>query len=222
MSRIQAVVFDVGETLDDETRHWGEWADWLGVPRLTFFAVLGAVIERGWHHRRMFDLVRPGLDLEAETRRRAAAGWTYRFEPGDFYPDALPCLAELAAAGFRVGIAGNQPEAAEAALAAAGVTADFVASSAGWGVEKPDPAFFAKVADAAGALPASIAYVGDRLDNDVLPAQAAGMLGVFLRRGPWGVLHADKPEAGRAELRLEGLAGLAARLAALGQTTDRT
>src|SRR6266446_6422224 len=30
---IRLVVFDVGETLIDESRMWGEWADWLGVPR---------------------------------------------------------------------------------------------------------------------------------------------------------------------------------------------
>ena len=216
MSRIQAVVFDVGETLIDETRHWGEWADWLGVPRLTFFAALGALIERGEHHRRVFQLVRPGLDLEAEQRRRAAAGWTYHMEPADLYPDALPCLAELAAAGFRVGISGNQPEAAEAALAAVGVKADFIAASARWGVEKPDPRFFARVAEAAGAPPAAIAYVGDRLDNDILPAKVAGMAAVFIRRGPWGVIHDADPEVERADLRLESLEGLAGRLAALG------
>jgi FMN phosphatase YigB (HAD superfamily) len=28
---IDAVVFDVGETLVDETREYGTWADWLGV-----------------------------------------------------------------------------------------------------------------------------------------------------------------------------------------------
>jgi HAD superfamily hydrolase (TIGR01549 family) len=210
--RLQAVVFDVGETLVDETRHWGEWADWLGVPRLTFFAALGGVIERGLHHRQVFQLVRPGLDLDAEVRRRAEAGWTYRFDPSDFYRDALPCLASLKARGFRVGIAGNQPEAAEAALAAAGVPADFIASSASWGVEKPDPAFFAKVAEAAGAPPSSIAYVGDRPDNGVRPARQAGMLAVFLRRGPWGVLAGDTMTD--ADLKLETLDGLADRLAA--------
>lgn len=213
MSRVRAVVFDVGETLIDETRHWGEWADWMGVPRLTFFAAFGAVVERGWPHRRVFDLVRPGFDLAAEQARRAASGWTYRFEPGDFYPDALPCLAALSAAGYRLGVAGNQPQAAEAALAAAGVAVDFIASSARWGVEKPDPAFFAKVAEAAGAEPAAIAYVGDRLDNDVLPAKAAGMFAVFLRRGPWGVITADAPEAAAADLRLDTLADLPAALA---------
>jgi HAD superfamily hydrolase (TIGR01509 family) len=216
VSRIRAVVFDVGETLVDETRHWGEWADWLGVPRLTFFAALGAVIERGWHHHRVFELVRPGLDVEAEHRRRAAAGWTYHIEPSDLYPDALPCLAQVTAASYRVGISGNQPAAAEAALAAIGVKADFIASSARWGVEKPDPRFFARVAEAAAVPPAAIAYVGDRLDNDILPAKAAGMTAVFIRRGPWGVIHAADPQAERADLRLESLQGLAGRLAKLG------
>jgi FMN phosphatase YigB (HAD superfamily) len=212
MSRIRCVVFDVGETLVDETRHWGDWADWLGVPRFTFSAAFGAVVERGWHHRRVFELVRPGLDLAAEQQRRAAAGWRYTLEPGDFYPDALPCLAALRAAGFRIGIAGNQPEAAETSLAALGVPADFIASSARWGVEKPDPAFFAKVVEAAAVSAAAIAYVGDRLDNDVLPARAAGMLSVFIRRGPWGVIHGRSPEVARADLRVETLDGLAETL----------
>lgn len=216
MSRIRAVVFDVGETLVDETRHWGDWADWLGVTRFAFFAAFGAVVERGWHHRRVFELVRPGIDLEAEQARRAAAGWRYTLEPTDFYPDALPCLRALRAAGLKVGIAGNQPEAAETSLAALGVPADFVASSARWGVEKPDPAFFAKVAEAAGEPPGAIAYVGDRLDNDVMPAKAAGMTAAFIRRGPWGLIHAASPEAGRADLRVDGLDGLASLLTGLG------
>jgi hypothetical protein len=41
---IRAVWFDVGETLIDEGREYGTWADWLGVPRHTFSAMFGAVI----------------------------------------------------------------------------------------------------------------------------------------------------------------------------------
>jgi hypothetical protein len=44
---IEAIVFDVGETLIDESREYGTWADWLGVPRHTFSAVFGAVIALG-------------------------------------------------------------------------------------------------------------------------------------------------------------------------------
>jgi HAD superfamily hydrolase (TIGR01549 family) len=212
---IRAVVFDVGETLVNEQRHWGEWADHLGVPRFTFFAALGAVIERDEHHWEVFQRVRPGLDREAELAARQAAGWRYRFEAADFYPDAIPCLQACRAAGWRVGLAGNQPQEAEAALAEAGVPADFIAASGRWGVEKPSAAFFDKVIEAAGAAPHEIAYVGDRLDNDVLPARAAGMTAVFLRRGPWGVIHATRPEAARADLRLEALERLPALLAAI-------
>src|SRR3712207_6890560 len=50
----RSVVFDVGEVLVDETREFGAWADWLGVPRHTFSAVLGAVIARGLDHRETF------------------------------------------------------------------------------------------------------------------------------------------------------------------------
>jgi phosphoglycolate phosphatase-like HAD superfamily hydrolase len=46
----------------------------------------------------------------------------------------------------------------------------------------------------------------------VLPARAAGMLAVFLRRGPWGYLHAQRPEAAQADIRLDSLTDLPARL----------
>jgi FMN phosphatase YigB (HAD superfamily) len=205
---IRAVFFDVGETLVDETRQWSTWADWLGIPRLTCFAVLGAVIERGEHHRRVFELLRPGLDLARESEARAAAGLAERIELGDFYPDALPCLRVLRARGYRIGLAGNQPAQAEEQLRAIGLPVDVVASSAGWGVEKPSAAFFARVVETAGVPPPAIAYVGDRLDNDVIPAAESGMVAVFLRRGPWGYLHSGRPEAARAAIRLDSLAEL--------------
>jgi FMN phosphatase YigB (HAD superfamily) len=55
---------------------------------------------------------------------------------------------------------------------------------------------------------AEIAYVGDRLDNDVMPARRAGMRTVLLRRGPWGYLHAERPEAALADAVTDSLASL--------------
>ncbi len=81
-----------------------------------------------------------------------------------------------------------------------------------WGLAKPDPAFFARIAEELGLPPASIAYVGDRLDNDVLPARRAGMTAVFIRRGPWGRLHARRAEAEQALSRIESLDELPAAL----------
>jgi hypothetical protein len=58
--RIQAVCFDVGETLVSEDRAWRAIADEAGVSRLTLFGVLDGLIVRGEHHLRVFDVL--GLD----------------------------------------------------------------------------------------------------------------------------------------------------------------
>ena len=71
---IQAVVFDIGETLLDDSREFGAWADWLGVPRHTFSAVLGAVTAEGRNNAETFQYSRPGFDLAAERQRREDAG----------------------------------------------------------------------------------------------------------------------------------------------------
>ena len=212
---IRAVCFDVGETLIDETRHWIEWAAFLGVPAMTLFTAIGVIMERGESLRRVFEIFRPGMDPGTARRMRAAEGWTYDFNAQDLYPDAIPCLTTLKARGYKVLIAGNQPVEAEAALARLDVPADLIASSAGWGVSKPDPQFFAKVIEAAGEPAEAVAYVGDRLDNDVLPSLAAGMTAVFVRRGPWGWMHAERPEIERAHIRIESLLDLPHRLAVL-------
>ncbi len=188
---VRAVVFDVGETLIDETRIWAAWADHLGVPRLTFLAVLGAVIARGGDHRDAFELFRPGLDIEAILHDDAAEVVS-AITTADLYPDASPCLADLAAHGYRLGVVGNQPSRSEALFREGGVALELVASSATWGVAKPDPRFFARIAAELDLPPGEIAYVGDRLDNDVGPAARAGMVAVFIRRGPWAWIAAGR------------------------------
>ncbi len=213
---VRAVVFDVGETLINENRIWHRWAEWLGVPALTFLGVLGAVIERREHLWEVFRPFLPSMDVEGERERRIAAGHPVGFDADDLYPDALPVLRALKASGYAVGVAGNQPAAVtEALFPTLGVELDLIASSHAWGVEKPDPAFFVRVGHELGLAPGEVAYVGDRLDNDVLPARAAGMVAVFLRRGPWAYVHERWPEVEQAHLRLDGLEGLPAALRGL-------
>jgi HAD superfamily hydrolase (TIGR01549 family) len=217
---IRAVCFDVGETLIDETRHWDDWAAFLGVPRLTLFTALGVTMARGESLRRVFQIFRPDLDVRTVRAQRATQGYRYEFHAEDLYPDAVPCLAALRARGLKVLIAGNQPLEAEDSLARLNVPADFIASSGGWGVSKPDPAFFARVIEAAGEAASDIAYVGDRVDNDVLPARAAGMVAVHLRRGPWGWMHAERADAAEAHLRIDTLTALPELLAGLDGETS--
>jgi HAD superfamily hydrolase (TIGR01549 family) len=210
---VEAVVFDVGGTLVDETRIWQLWADWLSVPRLTFLEALHGAIVRHEHHRSLFERLRPGFDVEAERMARVASGWADDLiTMDDFYPDAIECLTELHKQGFRVGTAANQPATTERLFANLAIPLTVVASSERWGIEKPSAAFFERLIAELGLSPDRIAYVGDRVDNDVIPAAAAGLKTVFLRRGPWGEIHSHWPEVALADLRLDNLKDLPARI----------
>jgi FMN phosphatase YigB (HAD superfamily) len=162
---------------------------------------LGAAIAQRRHHRDVFGMLRPGFDLAAAHRERGSSA----FAPDDLYADALRCIARLRARGYRIAIAANQPAHRLAELRRIGIAGDLMASAETWGVDKPAPEFFTRLIEAAGLPPGEIAYVGDRVDNDVLPAKHAGTLAVFLRRGPWGVIQAGWPEAACADIRIESL-----------------
>lgn len=208
------VVFDLGEALVDETRNWSRWAQHLGVPDLTFFSVMGAVIAAGRPHTDAFGYFRDDFDMAAEIPRKTAAGLPWGFTEEDLYDDALPVLAELRREGFRLAVMANQPR--EAAPFLATLPVDSVATSAEWGVAKPDEAFFRRVCEVLATTPQQIAYVGDRVDNDVLPAARIGMTAVHLRRGPWGVLQSAKADISTAKLRLDGLGELTRGLRRVG------
>jgi len=102
-------------------------------------------------------------------------------------------------------------------LRALNLPVDFIGTSDGWGVEKPSAGFFHRIIAECECAPGEIAYVGDRLDNDIRPALAAGMVAVFLRRGPWGYINAAHPDVTRAHLRIESLDELPERLTAFRQ-----
>ena len=175
-------------------------------------AVQRDVIARGHHHLETLRTFRPGFDLAREREARAAAGLPDQIEQEDLYPDARPCLEALHRAGYRIGVAGNQPSTDERRWRALALPVDVITSSHALGVEKPAPAFFRGLAALVGLPPERCAYVGDRVDNDILPAAEAGMTTVFIRRGPWGVIHATRPEADQADARIDTLAELPAIL----------
>ena len=202
------VCLDVGETLIDETRVWGTWADVLGIPRLTFMAALGAAVERGWDYSHVFDIV------DAPDWRRHLEEVEHRygsFRPDDLYPDALPAIDGLRDQGFRVAVVANQPASRTSQLRALGFDVEVMAMSDELGVAKPDSAFFERtLALLGGPAPSDVAYVGDRIDNDVVPAAEAHMRAIWLRRGPWGVIPSETPS--EAALVVTGLAELVDRI----------
>jgi len=198
--KLRAVFFDVGETLVDEERYWRAAARAVDLGPHVVWAALGKTIERGEEH---WELWRH-LGIE-----RPAAWEELVYSMDDLYPDALDCLERLRSCGLIVGIAGNQGAALEEWARSAALPVDIVAGSASLGVRKPDLRFFSRLAALAHAeLPTEVAYVGDRVDNDVLPALEAGLVALHLRRGPWGRMQRTPAGA----IAIESLAEVPSRL----------
>ncbi|MEH0431300.1 HAD family hydrolase [Streptomyces stelliscabiei] len=206
---IRAVAFDVGETMTHDDRYWNSWADWLGVPRHTLSALVGAVVAQGLDNAEAVRRARPGVDIRAEYRAREAAGRGEALDETDLYDDVRPALSALRQLGVRVIIAGNQTARIGQLLRELDLPADLIATSDEWGVAKPASEFFARVLDVAQAAPGETLYVGDHPANDVFPAKRAGLLAAHIRRGPWGHLWADDPDvAAAADWRIDSLTDL--------------
>jgi FMN phosphatase YigB (HAD superfamily) len=200
---LKAVFFDLGETLLDAERYWRLVAERSGLQPHVVWAALGVTIARGEDHNLLWD----HLGIERPQ------GWfsDISYELQDLYPDAVDCPTELASLGLLVGIVGNQPAATEQ-WASAALPAVVISSSESLGVRKPDQRFFERLVELAGCEPGELAYVGDRVENDIVPAAAAGLVAVHVRRGPWGMLQ---PTPREATLGLDDLASLPEALASL-------
>ncbi|MFI9492992.1 HAD family hydrolase [Streptomyces halstedii] len=194
---METIVFDIGETLVRDDRHWASWADWLGVPPHTVSALVGAAAAQGRDSEDALRLLRPGMDVTEAYGARVAAGRGEHLDETDLYPDVRPVLAELRARGLRVVVAGNRSARAGALLRALDLPADLVVTSEEWGVAAPDPAFFARVLEVAHAPAHATLYVGDHPADDLFPAKAAGLRAAHIRRGPYGYWWADHPDVAR-------------------------
>ncbi|MFJ7058897.1 HAD family hydrolase [Streptomyces microflavus] len=206
---METIVLGIGETLVRDDRHWASWANWLGVPAHTLSALVGAAVAQGRDATDALRVLRPGMDVDEAYLARAAAGRGEHLDESDLYPDVRPALAELRAAGIRVVVAGNGTVRAGERLRALDLPADLVVTSDEWGVRKPDPAFFARVAEVSGAEPEATLYVGDHPADDLFPASAAGLRTAHLRRGPYGHWWAEHPDVvGTADFRVNALTEL--------------
>jgi putative hydrolase of the HAD superfamily len=120
----------------------------------------------------------PGLDHA--TVRRAMLG-SLEFAA---YPDALPALRELRDRGPTLVVASNWDCSLPEWLARAGILelVDGVVTSAEVGAAKPSPRVFERALAVAGVGAGEALHVGDRVDNDVEGAAAAGVRGVLVQR----------------------------------------
>ncbi len=101
------------------------------------------------------------------------------------YSDADETLEALKNRGYKLGIIANQVSGTSKRLCAFGLLKYFevLATSAEMGIAKPDKLIFKKALELAECQPFEGVMVGDRLDNDIIPAKEVGMKTVWLRKG---------------------------------------
>jgi putative hydrolase of the HAD superfamily len=186
--RLGIVFFDVGGPIYDDV--------WYGRAVLAALRELGGDVDEAEFWREVdrrraaqagmtAPLTRRFLGPAADPNEVAAiAQRSWRYPPEALYDDVLPTL-ERVSRRRRIGLLANQPAATRTALERDGVAPyiDLWILSDEVGFAKPDPRIFAHAVRAAGCAPHDAAYVGNRLDNDIRPARAAGMHTVWLLRG---------------------------------------
>jgi putative hydrolase of the HAD superfamily len=146
--------------------------------------------------RRALEL--PGLD-HVTARGAMLAALEFRA-----YPDVLPALAELRERGAALVIASNWDCSLADWLEPTGIMelVDGVVTSAEVGTAKPDRRVFERALVIAGVPASAALHVGDKVDNDVEGARAAGVRAVLLQR------EGDPPPGVEAVRSLRELAAL--------------
>lgn len=121
-----------------------------------------------------------GIDDEAAVAEAARRFFDARDAALAPYPDVLDAVRLLRERGFTLVAATNGNAALMRTPVFGLLHHTFTAEEAG--VSKPHPRFFELALERAGAEASRSIVVGDRLDNDVEPAVAAGMPAVLLDR----------------------------------------
>jgi putative hydrolase of the HAD superfamily len=126
-------------------------------------------------------------------------GWEEHFTRIKPFPHAAETLGSLKALGFRLGLLSDFPPRRKLELLGLDGFFDAAFSTEEFGVLKPNPAPFLKLASALGLPPQEILYVGNSPRYDILGAKKAGMKAALLRRGILSTGFAGGPEAGLAD-----------------------
>ncbi len=194
-STIKAVLFDVGGPLDTETimdREIDEqikasfrargvpvtddeynvavaWAVEVFAPR-TYDAIIWKI---SGHDRVLGDSVFDELYATVPARNDARGRIELR-------PGITGLLEKLSDEGLLLGLAANQPAQSLENLDSAGILKYFQYRevSGSIGLVKPDPRLLLRSCEGLGVEPEEAIMVGDRIDNDIVPAKMLGMTAI--------------------------------------------
>ena len=179
MNKIKWIFFDIGSTLVDESAVYEnrikEITQGNNIDRNEFVA---KVIERAQTSPKP-------IVSAAEDYGVKVPAWRHDLEV--LYPDTKEVLQRLSQK-YKIGIIANQDFGTEQRLTDFNVHQvhqyiNLVIASAEEGVAKPDLRIFQIALARADCKPEEAVMVGDRIDNDIIPANKIGMTTMWIKQG---------------------------------------
>ena len=176
LNGVKWLFFDVGSTIVDESaayeRRIREIAD---LAKTTYSSVYNTALE----------FYKQNKKGDLETARLFGVEYPkWHKEDEVLFADASKCL-EILSSRYRIGIIANQSLGTEERLKQHGVLQyiDLVIASAEEGVSKPDEKIFQIAFERSKCRPCDAVMIGDRIDNDIIPAKRLGMHTIWIRQG---------------------------------------
>ena len=170
------IFFDLGATLVDETDVYKSRCEY-------------AIRQLNIDPSEFMDKVRKTARTSATPIRTAADEYGVTLPEWDnslekLYDAAYDVLSALHGK-YKLGIIANQSLGTQDRIDSWGIGRffDVVVASAEAGCAKPDPGIFIMALQKAGCEPGEAVMIGDRLDNDIIPAKRLGMKTVWVRQG---------------------------------------
>lgn len=177
MNSISWIFFDVGSTLIDETECYNHRIrDAIAGTDITF---------EQFNEKRIF-FAKQNLKGDIEALKFFGLIKTpWHFEDEKPYRETEFVLKSLCEKGYSIGVIANQALGTEKRLENWGLMKyiKLVTASAEEGVAKPDSEIFLRALKRADCLPENAAMIGDRIDNDIEPANRLGMRTIWVRQG---------------------------------------
>ena len=184
---IQWLFFDIGSTLVDESKAYEH--------RIKD-TIKNSDISYEQFCNTMTHFAKQGLNAYNEAVHLFGVNRTPWHSEDEFvYPETVSVLDTLSKR-YKIGIIANQLPGTQERLnkMRIGEYICLTVSSAEAGIAKPDPAIFRLALAQANCAAKNSVMIGDRLDNDIIPAKQLGMHTIWVRQGFGGMAEIKNAE----------------------------
>lgn len=204
LNNIKWIFFDMGSTLIDET---------LAMEHRIREVIEGSDVTYEQFVEKKIFFAKQNKSADLETIKFFGLTKTpWHKEDERLFPDTMKCLKKLHGQ-YRTGIIANQSLGSKERLERFGILEyiDLVVASAEEGMAKPDKHIFMIALERAGCKVNGAAMVGDRLDNDIVPANEIGMYTIWIKQENWKDA-CPREELEQPDMTVESLCELCERL----------